>query len=145
MTTAYISFAFVTYGFVWWNIRKSRIYFQKESPDVGGKVRYRKEHLVPMISTYIFLFIIPKLLEQFHAPGCDKPLVKTIFSILPKIGVLTDPIVYLLLTKHYHRNLQDFYVHVKRIAWRKVGFELSDTDGNSTAALLSSRVEKLQE
>ena len=97
---SYASFAISTYGVILWKIRQSRI---KSHHETEKKLKFRKEYLVPciIISTYICFYIIPKLVHSFYLSKNANPSLVSLSILLPKIGLLTDPIVYLFLSKHY--------------------------------------------
>ena len=114
---SYVPFAMFTYGFILLKIQKSRRKFQSGNRGpVQQYLRVGKEHLVPfmIITTYIGFYIVPKVIEIMYLAGNDNLLmVATFFSLLPKFGMVVDPIIYLLLTKQFRNNLKRFCIQVR--------------------------------
>ena len=115
LAASYLLLVPVTYVVIIHKIRQSRRAFVHARQPREGSIKFGKEFLIPtvLISTYIFLFAGPMLMQHFriwHVLGrnsLEKFVIHSISLILPLIGTLADALTYVLLSSHYKQPLKD--------------------------------------
>lgn len=105
LNIVYIVFAFATYIIAVFAIRRSKQLFGKS--DRKRKKVIKKLFFVPMVmmTTFIICFAVPLVMiyRQMITSRYDYAL--RLYRLATSIGCVIDPIIYVLLSKHYRKAL----------------------------------------
>ena len=118
----YIIVAICTYSVIIWRLRKRRMK-RREMISVRNAIENNKQYLVPglIILTFILLYLIPYPLQRTYFKSLSpkqNDMKETICELLTQLGLIVDPIIFVLFTKHYRESLVK--VIVKRKQRREV-------------------------
>lgn len=104
----YIMLAIATYILAIYSVRRSRRYFKRDGSTTYQEER-RKQFLVPgvIIGTFLVFFMIPFAVNYQHTiiTSSNSSLRSRLHCISICFGMLTDPITYIFLCKHYRKSL----------------------------------------
>ena len=93
----YLIFVIVSYSIIVYKLHESRKKFKRKETD--DRVRFRKEYLIPtlIIMSFLVLYGIPSIIYTYTKSA----LVYKICMIVQHIGLLTDALIYVFLSKQY--------------------------------------------
>ena len=102
----YIISIVVTYSFIISKIIKSRKQFSSTTTRHSHQqINFKKEYLVPtmIIVSFVLLYLVPYLFRTFFQIHSSRMRIIKGYSLnfIFFFGVIFDPVVYILMTKHY--------------------------------------------
>ena len=101
-------FLLVSYTFIIIRLKKSRDLFKNinSESELSNRKSIRKEHLVPgvIVVTFLLFYCLPFVVEK--AIGDHQALY-----LCGNVGLLTDPLTYIFLAKHYRNNVVRIFCH----------------------------------
>lgn len=102
--SAYVLVAVVTYVFIFWAARKSRIASCRSASAVGPRIK--KNYLIAgvIILTFLLLYVLPFTFHgnsYFTLNTFQKRIIDGTTRSLMLVGLNADPLVYIFLSKHY--------------------------------------------